>query len=37
MLQGENWEALVPISVCEVIKEIEGVSRLQHLSIKEVK
>ena len=37
MLEGENWKALVPQSVCEVIKEIEGVSRLKHLSIKEVK
>ncbi len=37
MLQGEDWEALVPDSVLEVIEEIEGISRLNHLSKKEVK
>lgn len=36
MLGGEDWESLIPKSVFEVIKEIEGVSRLKHLSIKEV-
>ena len=36
MLEGEDWETLVPKSVFEVLKEIDGVSRLKHLSIKEV-
>jgi nicotinamide-nucleotide adenylyltransferase len=36
MLDGEDWKSLVPKSVYEVIKEIDGVSRLQKLSIKEV-
>lgn len=35
MLYGEDWEALVPKSVSEVIEEIDGVSRLKHLSKKE--
>jgi nicotinamide-nucleotide adenylyltransferase len=36
MLEGEDWKSLVPKSVFEVIKEIDGVSRLQQLSIREV-
>jgi nicotinamide-nucleotide adenylyltransferase len=29
MLKGESWEKLVPRSVAEFIKEIDGVSRLR--------
>ena len=36
MLENEDWQSLVPKSVIEVINEIEGVSRLQDLSRKEV-
>lgn len=36
MLNGEDWESLVPNSVEEAIKEIDGVERLNHLSKKEV-
>jgi nicotinamide-nucleotide adenylyltransferase len=36
MLRGENWESIVPASVVEVIKEIDGIQRLKHLSRKEV-
>lgn len=36
MLRGEDWETLVPTSVVEVIKEIDGIQRLKHLSKKEV-
>ena len=36
MLEGDDWESLVPKSVFEVIKEIEGVSRIKNLSVKEV-
>ncbi len=32
MLKGENWERLVPKSVTEFIKEIDGVNRLQDLN-----
>jgi len=35
MLRGD-WETLVPTSVVEVIKEIDGIQRLKHLSKKEV-
>ncbi|MBS7609489.1 nicotinamide-nucleotide adenylyltransferase [Candidatus Bathyarchaeota archaeon] len=31
ILQGEDWEKLVPISVAEYIKEIDGVGRIQDL------
>jgi len=34
MLVGEDWESLIPKSVIEVIKEIEGIPRLKHLSKK---
>lgn len=37
MLQDENWEELVPESVVEVINEIDGVARLQHLDLKEIR
>jgi len=32
MLNGENWEELVPKSVAHFIKEIDGVGRLQDLT-----
>jgi len=32
MLNGENWEKLVPEGVAEFIKEIDGVSRLRDLN-----
>jgi len=32
MLNGESWEALVPKSVAEFIKEIDGVNRLRDLA-----
>ncbi|ADP78077.1 nicotinamide-nucleotide adenylyltransferase [Methanothermus fervidus DSM 2088] len=35
MLEGKDWESLVPKSVVKVIKEIKGVERLKHLSKKE--
>jgi nicotinamide-nucleotide adenylyltransferase len=36
MLAGEKWEELLPKSVVEVINEIDGISRLNHLARKEV-
>jgi nicotinamide-nucleotide adenylyltransferase len=36
MLQDGDWESLVPPSVAEVIKEIDGMERIQHLARKEV-
>jgi len=35
MLLDEDWESLVPPSVVNVIKEIDGISRIKHLSRKE--
>lgn len=32
ILRGEDWEALVPISVAEYIKEIDGVGRIRDLA-----
>jgi nicotinamide-nucleotide adenylyltransferase len=32
ILDGENWEKLVPKSVAELIKEIDGVNRLRDLN-----
>lgn len=32
MLEGESWEKLVPKSVAEFIKEIDGVNRLRDLN-----
>ncbi|MGZ7066844.1 MAG: nicotinamide-nucleotide adenylyltransferase, partial [Methanobacterium sp.] len=36
MLAGGDWESLVPESVVDVIKEIDGISRIKDLSKKEV-
>lgn len=35
MLAGENWEELIPQSVVEVINEINGIPRINHLARKE--
>lgn len=35
ILMDEDWKSLVPESVVDVIKEINGVSRIKHLSKKE--
>ncbi len=35
ILGEENWESLVPDSVIDVITEVQGVSRIKHLSKKE--
>lgn len=32
MLTNEDWKSLVPSSVVEVINEIDGISRIKHLS-----
>ncbi len=37
MLAGEEWESLVPKSVVDVIREIDGVKRMKHLSKKEIR
>jgi len=37
MLKDEDWKSLVPGSVVDVIEEIDGVSRIKHLSRKEVR
>ncbi|MBM4241744.1 MAG: nicotinamide-nucleotide adenylyltransferase [Euryarchaeota archaeon] len=37
MLEGEDWESLVPKSVVDVIKEIDGIGRIKHLSKEEVR
>lgn len=37
MLKDEDWRSLVPGSVVDVIEEIDGVSRIKHLSRKEVR
>jgi nicotinamide-nucleotide adenylyltransferase len=36
MLNGEDWESLVPSSVIEAISEIDGLERMKHLAQKEV-
>lgn len=36
ILAGEDWESLVPEAVVEVIKEIDGVKRMEHLSHREI-
>ncbi|MGZ7209214.1 MAG: nicotinamide-nucleotide adenylyltransferase, partial [Methanobacterium sp.] len=36
MLAGVDWGSLVPESVVDVIKEIDGISRIKDLSKKEV-
>lgn len=33
MIQGEDWRGLVPKKVAEVIDEIEGISRIQNVSM----
>jgi nicotinamide-nucleotide adenylyltransferase len=35
MLNGEIWENLVPSSVIDVLKEIDGVERLREISRKD--
>ena len=32
MLEGEDWEKYVPKSVAEIIKEIDGIKRIQEIS-----
>lgn len=36
MLSGDEWEELLPPAVFKVIKEIDGISRLERLAKKEV-
>lgn len=36
MLANEDWENLLPESVVEVIREIDGIGRIHHLARKEV-
>lgn len=36
ILENEDWQELVPKSVVKVVKEINGVERMKHLSKKEV-
>jgi len=36
MLNGEDWEEFVPRSVAEIIKEIDGVSRIKEIAKKDV-
>lgn len=31
ILNGENWEELVPISVAQIIKEVSGIERIQQV------
>ena len=31
IVEGEDWEALVPAGVADVIREIDGVSRIKDL------
>ena len=35
MLEGDNWKSLLPSSVVEVIREIDGINRIRHISKKE--
>jgi nicotinamide-nucleotide adenylyltransferase len=35
MLNGEPWKNLVPPAVVQVLKEIDGVERLRHISQKD--
>ncbi|MFC6731947.1 MULTISPECIES: nicotinamide-nucleotide adenylyltransferase [unclassified Haladaptatus] len=32
MIEGKNWEELVPEAVTEVVEEIDGIDRIQHVS-----
>ncbi|MBO8181999.1 MAG: nicotinamide-nucleotide adenylyltransferase [Archaeoglobus sp.] len=36
MLEGEEWEPLVPPSVVEIIKEIDGLKRIREIGGKEI-
>jgi nicotinamide-nucleotide adenylyltransferase len=36
MLAGEEWEELLTESVVEVINEVDGISRINHLANREV-
>ena len=36
MLQGDDWRQLVPTAVAEVIDEIDGVTRLRNVSMKDM-
>lgn len=36
ILNDENWQELVPTATIDLIKEIDGVSRLKNLSVKEI-
>ena len=36
MLNNDNWEKLVPNSVIKVLKEINGIQRIQKLNQKEI-
>jgi nicotinamide-nucleotide adenylyltransferase len=36
MLANDEWKSLLPSSVVEVIEEIEGVNRIQHIARKEM-
>ena len=36
MLEGDDWEKYVPKAVAEVIKEIDGISRIREIAAKDV-
>jgi nicotinamide-nucleotide adenylyltransferase len=36
MLLGDDWEALLPDAVVDVIREIDGINRLKHISREEI-
>ena len=36
MIKNENWEELVPKATVNLINEINGVERIQNLSLKEI-
>ena len=36
IIEGENWQELVPNATAEVIEEIKGIERIKNLSIKEI-
>lgn len=36
MINGENWESLIPKSAINIIEEIDGISRIKHLALKEI-
>ena len=35
MINNDDWQSLVPSSTVEIIKEIDGINRIQHLAKKE--